>query len=216
VVPFFTASLTAEHLERARAAVASKGMGMPLRLLYVGRLSANKNVDILLDSLDALRRQGVSVRCTIIGDGPERQALEERARTLGVTEIVSFTGALDFERVVTSYEQHDVLVLASDSEGWPKAIAEGMAFGLVCVGSDRGFVIEMLGEGRGVPVPPRDVKSLVEAIARIAQHPAEYDTMRRRAAQWAQRYSLTDVREALRDLLREWWGVPIHQRSGCA
>lgn len=205
VVPFFTSILTADQIERARAAVTGKTSGRPLRVLYVGRLSADKNVSVLLAALAELKQQGVSMQCEIVGEGPERQSLEERTEVLGLRDCVDFTGGVEFAQVLDSYEHADVLVLASRTEGWPKAISEGMAFGLVCIGSNCGLVPEMLGEGRGVIVPPGDVDALTAALKRISVSPEDYEAMRVSAAAWAQKYSLEGLREALRDLLAARW-----------
>jgi glycosyltransferase involved in cell wall biosynthesis len=121
---------------------------------------------------------------------------------------------VDFDRVLKYYQQAHVLVLASQTEGWPKAIAEAMAFGLVCIGSQRGMVPEMLGEQRGLLVPPGDVDALTAALQQIAATPQEYSAMSARAAQWGQRYSLEELRDAIRDLLSVWWGLPVCCRDG--
>lgn len=202
VVPFFTSVLDREQVERGRRAAARPRSGPP-RVLFVGRLSRAKNVDVLLAALGALRREGLDLPCTVVGDGPERAALEAQAGREGIA--VAFAGGVDFDRVLGFYETHDALVLASETEGWPKAIAEGMAFGLVCVGSDRGLMPQMLGEGRGQVVAPRDVAALTAALRRIATEPETAAAMRSRAAPWAQRYSLEGLRDALRELLEERW-----------
>jgi glycosyltransferase involved in cell wall biosynthesis len=196
VVPFFTSVLDREQMERARRSAASRQPTDRPRVLFVGRLSRAKNVDVFLDALGGLP-------CTIVGDGPEREALEAKAAGLGVQ--ANFAGAVDFERVLTFYETHDVLVLASETEGWPKAIVEAMAFGLVCIGSERGLIPQILGDGRGLVVPPRDVNALAAALRRIAAAPDEARRMGDRAAAFGQRYSLEDLREALRELMVVWW-----------
>ena len=190
IVPFFTSVLDREQVERARRAAARAATDRP-RVLFVGRLSRAKNVDVLLDALGGLP-------CTIVGDGPERAALEARAAQ------AVFAGAMDFERVLCFYETHDILVLASETEGWPKAIVEAMAFGLVCIGSDRGLIPQILGEGRGLVVQPRDVQALAAALRRAAD-PAEAAAIRAKAAPFGQRYSLEDLREALREVMERWW-----------
>lgn len=191
IVPFFTSVLDRRQIERARRSAASRKPTDSPRVLFVGRLSRAKNVDVLLDALNGLP-------CTVVGDGPERAALE--ARSPGTV----FAGAMDFDRVLDFYESHDVLVLASETEGWPKAIVEAMAFGLVCIGSDRGLIPQILGEGRGMVVPPRDVEALAAALRR-ASDPAEAEAMRARAAAFGQRYSLEDLKEALREVMAKWW-----------
>jgi hypothetical protein len=203
IVPFFTSVLDREQIERARRAAAGRAPRAPNtrpRVLFVGRLSRAKNVDSLLDAVSRL-----GLPCTIVGDGPERGALEAQAARLGRLGLTAeFAGAVDFDRVLGFYETHDILVLASETEGWPKAIVEAMAFGLVCIGSDRGLIPQILGEGRGFVVPPRDVDALAAALRRAAD-PVEAGAMIGRAAAFGQRYSLEDLREALRDLMAERW-----------
>lgn len=204
VVPFFTSIMTDDQVARARACAAVKRFHDPLRVLFVGRLSAAKNADVLLCA--AAR---VPVACTIVGEGPERPRLEALARELGIGDRVHFAGGVEFERVLDFYENSDLLVLASETEGWPKAIAEGMAFGLVCVGSDRGLVPEMLGDGRGFVIPPRNVEALASLLARIVADPGILYPVSAGAAAWAQQYSLDGLREALRSLLAARWKVDL-------
>jgi glycosyltransferase involved in cell wall biosynthesis len=207
VVPFFTSVLTAEHIERARGA-GRRRVAVPgsLRVLFVGRLSKEKNVHVLLDALSRIPSPE-RVECVVVGEGPERKSLEAHARRLGIDGRISFTGGLAFEQVLDQYERADVLVLASQTEGWPKAITEGMAFGLLCIGSDRGLVPQILGDGRGLVVPPGDVDALARALRIALEVPDDRMTMAGRAAAWAQRYSIEGLRAALADLLAHHWDV---------
>ena len=149
----------------------------------------------------------------MIGEGPERERLQETAQSLGVTDRVEFVGGLPLDKVLDYYAASDVLVLTSQTEGWPKVVAEAMAFGLVCVASNTGFVSEMLSDGRGVLVPPGDVNSVIAALRRIIVDPAAFEPVRARAAAWSGRYSLEGLRDALRDLLTERWGEVLEPRT---
>jgi len=213
VIPFFTSVLTQDQMARARAAAAKKTAATParkrLRLLYVGRLTQPKNVDVLLAAVAALKAEAIETHCDIVGDGPERGALERQATDLGLNDCVAFAGGVDFEKVLEFYEQADALALVSGAEGWGKVLVEAMAFGLVCIGSNRGVIPWMLGEGRGIVVAPRDVAALTDQIRRIAESPAEFQPMREKAAAWAQRYTLEGLRDALRELLNSHWGVRL-------
>jgi len=207
VVAFFTSVLSASHVARAREAVRRPRPEGPLRVLFVGRLVRFKNVDRLLAALALAAERGTDLVATIAGDGPERHALEAQAARLGLSERVSFTGGLPFEGVLDLYERHDVLVLISEGEGWPKAIAEAMAFGLIAIGSDRGLVPWLLAE-RGIVVPAGDHDRLAVELEKIARSPERYRSLREAAASWAQQHSLEGLREALRDLLAERWNLP--------
>jgi glycosyltransferase involved in cell wall biosynthesis len=208
VIPFFTSVMTREQLERAARGACRKREGSSLHVLFVGRLSAAKNVDTLIEALALLNVQGTLFSCSIIGQGPERERLEAMANKLELASVVRFTGGLAHDGVLELMGQSDVLVLASKSEGWPKAIAEGMAHGLICIGSDRGFVPEMLAEGRGLVLPARDARKLAETLGQIATDPQSFEPMRERAASWATKYSLEGLRAALAELLRASWKLP--------
>lgn len=217
VIPFFTSVLNERQAERARIAAARRTIylneGKSLRVLFIGRLSAAKNVNTILDAIALLKTRGIKVECDIVGEGPERAKLERQAEESGISGRVNFAGGVEFDRALDFYERADTLALVSETEGWPKAIAEAMAFGLVCIGSDRGLIPKMLGEGRGIVVPPGDAAALASALRRVFEHPGEYSEMGKRAAIWGQRYSLEGLQRAISELLTERWRTSIRTQE---
>jgi glycosyltransferase involved in cell wall biosynthesis len=214
VIPFFTSVMGQAQMDRARAAVARRqqapaSSGQPLRLLFVGRLTHWKNVDVLLTALAQLGTAARPWECLIAGSGPESENLQRQAQELGIADRVRFAGAVDFDRVLDFYEQSDVLVLVSSTEGWGKVLVEAMAFGLICIASDRGVVPWMLGDGRGVVIPPRDPAALADALRHLEPKAPECQQMRQRATHWAQQLTLEALREALRKVLEQHWDRPL-------
>lgn len=209
VVPFFTSVLTEDQIASAGLGTDRRRRENALRVLFVGRLTGPKNVATVLLALARVQAAGVEVRATIVGGGGERENLEHLARQQGIADVVKFTGAVDVDDVLAHYREADTLVLVSESEGWPKAIAEAMTFGLVCIGSDRGMVPQMLGDGRGIVVPPGDAEALTTALHEVARRPDEADEMGRRAAAWGRRHSLEGLQAAIAELLSQRWGTPI-------
>jgi glycosyltransferase involved in cell wall biosynthesis len=213
VKPFFTSVLDRVQMNRARKAAGQLKTYDVLRILYVGRLSSSKNVDVLLTAVAKVKAAGKRVDCTIVGDGPERPALEAQSIQLGLSQQVTFTRGIGFEQVLNYYEQANVLVLASSVEGWGKALVEGMAFGLACIATERGIMPQMLGEGRGLLVPVRDAEALAKRLEWIAENPREAASMAASAAAWAQCYSLEGLCEALRKLMSEEWGFAMESKK---
>jgi glycosyltransferase involved in cell wall biosynthesis len=205
VIPFFTSLLTSQQMEKARLCAARPRTGQPLRVLYTGRLSKAKHVDTVIKAVSTALKSGAEIECVVVGVGPEREALESLTRELSIAGKVRFTGGIPFEEVVRELGDADVLALLSETEGWPKSIAEGMAFGMVCIGSNRGFVPEMLSEGRGIAAETGDDAALAEILLDVARSPRKYAVMRAAAAEWAQRFSLEGLREAIRELLLKHW-----------
>ena len=105
----------------------------PHRVLYVGRLSKEKNLSSLIRAAGSLRGR-IPLRLVLVGDGPLRESLAAEARDAGVP--VDFPGVVDQRTLSQVYAAADVFVLASFTEGHPKVLLEAMSMGLPCVASD--------------------------------------------------------------------------------
>lgn len=101
-------------------------------VIYVGRLSEHKNVDLLLEAVDIVsKRLEAEITCGIIGDGPERENLERFAEDIGIIGNVEFLGFLEAdEAVVGNVKAASVFVLPSIREGFPNTILEANACGV--------------------------------------------------------------------------------------
>ena len=138
------------------------------RLLYVGRLATTKGLPILFEALVNLRSSQEGLSLTIVGDGPDRRALEEMAIRLGVEKMIRFVGYQSQEEVRERLRQTDVFVLPSFAEGVPVVLMEAMAAGVPVVGTRVAGTNELVEEGvSGFLVPPGDAVSLTARIAQL-------------------------------------------------
>jgi len=133
-------------------------------LVFVGRLVPHKRVERLLDAVG--RTDGV--RIDVVGDGPERAALEEEAARIGVTDRAAFHGDVSHDEVIDRIGRADALVLASDYEGLPHVVLEALAAGTPVVSPSVGGIGEIVhDEVEGLLVPDASVDSFVQAFARL-------------------------------------------------
>jgi glycosyltransferase involved in cell wall biosynthesis len=149
--------------ERARLRAELGGEGRPL-VTAVGRLVPQKAHARLLDAAAALARDGVPARFVIVGDGPLRSELEERARTLGLNGAVCFAGLRRDARAIVACSE--LLVFASDWEGLSLAALEALAAGVPVVSTDVAGSGEVLSTGAGVVVA-REPTAIAQAIAEL-------------------------------------------------
>jgi glycosyltransferase involved in cell wall biosynthesis len=105
----------------------------PHQVLYVGRLSKEKNLSALVRAAASLRGR-LPLRLVLVGDGPLRESLAAEARDAGVA--IDFPGVVDQRTLPQLYAAADAFVLASFTEGHPKVLIEAMSTGLPCVASD--------------------------------------------------------------------------------
>jgi glycosyltransferase involved in cell wall biosynthesis len=145
-------------LDRARARAR---LGLPHGAFvvgWVGRLAWEKGPDVLLEA--GARLRDLDLTLCFVGDGPERQALVERARDQGLD--VYWSGVVpEAWRLFTAF---DLFVLSSRTEGTPMALLEAMHAGVPIVATAVGGVPDVVGEGAGWLVPPEDPEALAAAV----------------------------------------------------
>ncbi len=146
--------------DAARAAARAR-LGVSEDAFVVGcvaRLALEKDHRTLIAAARAVP-EAVFV---LVGDGPERQALERLAADAGPTANVRFTGEVN--DVDALYPGFDLVTLSSTREGLPMALLEGMAHGLPVVATAVGGVPALLADGAGLTTPPGDPGALAAAI----------------------------------------------------
>jgi len=143
----------------------------PLRLLAVGRLVEKKG---FRDLVAALGRARVEARLTIVGEGPERGALESAAREAGVADRVELVGPVGHDRLPAIYATAHAVIAPSvvdrsgDRDGLPNVVLEAMAAGLPVVGTRAGAITSAVEDGvTGIVVAPGDPAAIATALARL-------------------------------------------------
>ncbi|CAN5706416.1 glycosyltransferase family 4 protein [soil metagenome] len=164
--------------------------GAPLALGCVGTLHEVKGQTHLVEACRRLRAAGIDVSLTLVGGGPDRDALAEQARAAGLEAVVHFTGSLTHPEVRDVLEDVDVLVAPSvptadgRREGLPVVILEAMAVGIPVVASRLSGIPEAVVDGvTGLLADPGDVEGLVSALARLADEPGLAERLAERAAE---------------------------------
>ncbi len=165
----------------------------------VGRLARVKRQERLLDAVAELAGKGRSPYLILVGEGRQRNRLEDRARELGIGHLVRFAG---FQRDPAPYiSLLDVFVLTSDSEGMPMALLEAWAAGKPVVVTAVGGLPDLVKDDEtGLLVPPGDHPRLVEALEALAgdaQHRRRLGDAGRTLV--AERYSVNRIAAAYRE-----------------
>jgi L-malate glycosyltransferase len=148
----------------------------PARLLAVALLSDKKGLAVLLDALARRATAGrPPVSLDVVGDGPERPALDARARDLGLDGAVRFHGLESRDAVARRMAESDLFVLPSHVETFGVALVEALAAGLPVVATDVGVAGEVVDERAGVIVPAGDADALAAGIDRALEGLGRFD-----------------------------------------
>ncbi len=137
---------------------------------WIGRMTAIKRLPDVLASFARLRARGIDARLCLVGDGPDREAVEQLAHDLGIARQTIFVGYQ--HDVAGYYGLFDVLVLPSGNEGTPVVAIEALAAGTPVVATRVGGVPDVVEDGTdGFLVPVEDVEALAAALERLARGP---------------------------------------------
>jgi len=137
-------------------------------VLCVGALSRRKGHVVLLEAMARLRERRPRARLTLVGDGPERAALQQLAAQLGLAEAVTFAGAVGHEHTREHYARADAFCLPSFAEGVPTVLMEAMATGLPVVATNVMGTPELVDhEVSGLLVAPARADLLADALERV-------------------------------------------------
>lgn len=137
-------------------------------VIFAGRLIKEKNVDMLIEAVDYLRGTVPDVKCSIVGDGPEKERLVELAGNRGLMENIRFSGFMGYEEIISHIKSSKVLVLPSNREGFGMVVIEAYACGtpVVTIKSKRNAASSLVAEGTGFVVNP-NAEELGDAIRTI-------------------------------------------------
>jgi glycosyltransferase involved in cell wall biosynthesis len=153
----------------------------PLSLLYAGRLSPEKGVDTAIKATHILVSKGRSVHLTIVGKGTPKctHDLHQLSSDLELGGEITFRDYISREEMPHLFADHDVLLVPSKwADPLPRIIQEGMASGIVVVGSAVGGIPEILvNEVNGLLFDPDDVDRLTSQVERLAVSPELYNAL---------------------------------------
>lgn len=163
VIPF---GVNIESFRPRRAVSGAPGV---LTIGYVGRMLPGKGLNVLTEALRKLASE--KWRLLLVGDGPEREAVERSLASAGLLERVQFTGAVSYDAVPEFYQQMDVLVMPTQTtkrirEQFGRVLVEAMASGVPVIGSTCGAIPEVIDDA-GLVVPEGDADALANALRRV-------------------------------------------------
>ncbi len=144
----------------------------PFNLLYLGRLSAEKNVKLLIEAIALLSERGFNLRLKIAGAGPQEKYLKRLVEVKGLNHCIEFTGFLERTKIHELLSSADIFVLPSKTEVFPNVLLEAMAVGTPVIATKVGGVEELIrDETDGLLVNSDDVNQLTQKIEFLINHP---------------------------------------------
>ena len=201
----FSSSLSESQLD-ALASRPRPSFGHPLRLITVARQEPGKGTDIVIRALRLLD----SAVLDVVGSGSALHQLRACAERAGVAGRVVFHGHQSHARVLELLNTADILCHVTASEGFPKAVLEGLASGLPVI-TTRVSVLPILIRGAGIVLEEPTSEATAQAVRACMSDPFVYRSMSDTARANARMYSLEKWRDCIGEQLRSAWG-PLREQ----
>ena len=183
-----------QTLSRERCPVTREGF----TLCFVGRLTAVKRLDRVLQAVAIVRRRGYDVHLWMVGEGEDRENVTRNIGKLNLDSCVKLTG---FTQNPYPYMREcDALVLGSDAEGLPTVILEALCLGTPVVATRTAGTVQLLGQGGGL-LADFTPQSMADAIERIITEPGLATRLRQEALSVASRRNDDEILGQIKELL---------------
>jgi len=196
IVPFFTASFS-----ETEKGLQHKDFTSPFKFIYVGSLSAGKRPLFAIKLIEVLMGKGIPVKLEIYGSGVLKNELQEYIATKNLDPFVRLMGNCKLEELKEVYKASHFLILASQSEGWPKAVAEAMFFGCIPIVTSVSCVPWMVDYGKRGILIDENVTSATEKIQQEIRNPENLKEISIAAQTWSQEYTLEKFEEGIKRIL---------------
>ena len=199
IKPFFTASYSRNEINTTSPRELNRVK--PIKLLFVGTLNEGKRPMISLETVKLLKERGHDCEINFFGDGPELMKLKNFCEREFIRSSVYFHGNVNSEVVKLAYQDSQFLLFASQSEGWPKVVAESMFWGCLPITTAVSCVPEMVGNGlRGDLVEP-NAEAITSRIEYYLNNPKEYHKKCEEAMIWSRQFTLEKFEDEIKKLL---------------
>jgi glycosyltransferase involved in cell wall biosynthesis len=197
IKPFFTATYNEVDI----LPIVSKDLKQQIQFIFVGTLVSGKNPMYAIQLVEKLFKNGYDVALALYGEGAERNKLEQYSDQNKLQNIISFKGNQTQEVVRKGYEQSHFVILPSDSEGWPKAVAEGMFWGCVPVATQVSCVPFMLDYGNRGVLLEMNLERDINQLEVVLKNENKYQIKSQKASDWSRKYTLDVFEDEIEKLL---------------
>lgn len=193
---------TATYSESEKSSVEKANFKNGIKFVFVGNLVVGKNPLYAVKLVELLLKNGNDVTLDLYGEGVERNSLENYIQMNKLDTKIFLRGNHSKETLIKAYQKSHFVILPSKSEGWPKAIAEGMFWGCVPIATKVSCVPFMLGYGERGILLKKELKLDIYQLEDIINCMENFNLKRERASEWSRKYTLNIFEDQIEKMLK--------------
>ncbi|WP_281238887.1 glycosyltransferase [Flavobacterium praedii] len=198
IKPFFTATYSVVDKEPLK----ELDLKETIHFVFVGALVSGKNPLYAIQLVEGLYRKGYDVSLDLFGEGIEREVLEKYIASNRLDNFIKLNGNQNQETLKKAYQESHFVLLASKSEGWPKALAEGMFWGCVPVATPVSCVPYMLDFGERGLLLRVNLEQDIQQLEALFTNESDFKSKREKASHWSRHYTLDVFEGEIKKILK--------------
>jgi glycosyltransferase involved in cell wall biosynthesis len=192
---------TATYSETDKVPIKPLDLIGKINFVFVGALVSGKNPLYAIQLVESVYKKGYDVSLDLYGEGRERKALDHYITSNGLEKIVNLKGSQNQKVVTDAYQNSHFVLLPSKSEGWPKAIAEGMFWGCVPIATSVSCVPFMLNYGERGVLLEMNLEQDLEQLEAVLNNEMDFEVKRQKASDWSRKYTLDVFDSAIKKMI---------------
>ncbi len=198
IKPFFTAT----YKKADKQEVKIKNFEKNINFIFVGMLTSGKNPKYAIQIIEKLKLKFQNINLSIFGEGIEREKLEKYIKQNKLEDYVFLRGNQNLEILKKAYTESHFMILPSESEGWPKAVAEAMFWRCLPISTNVSCVSNMLDNGNRGLLINMNLEVDVKKIENILNDESDYQQKVANAINWSRNYTLDYFEQEIKLLLQ--------------
>lgn len=192
---------TATYSESEKENITKKGFSPVIELIFVGSLVVGKNPMYAIQLVEQLINKGKQTVLNIYGEGIEKKVLEQYIKEKQLEDYILLHGNQNQEVIKQAYQKSHFVILPSKSEGWPKAIAEGMFWGCIPIATKVSCVPFMLDYANRGILLEMNLEKDIDQLNEILSDENSFFAKSKLASDWSQKYTTNVFEDEIKKLL---------------
>lgn len=193
---------TATYLEHDKIEVLKRNLKGKIKIIFVGTLSSGKRPLYAIHIIEKLLKKNLDVSFSLYGEGIEREKLKHYIEANSLQNNVFIKGNQTAETLISTYKESHFMLLPSESEGWPKAVAEAMFWGCIPISTSVSCVPYMLDFGNRGLLLENDLEKDSKKISKLILNEKQFQEMHEKGVEWSRKYTLNYFEQEIKLLLQ--------------
>lgn len=197
IKPFFTAT----YSESDKIDIQKRNLNGKIKIIFVGTLTSGKRPLYAVQLIEKLLKSNYNIEFSIFGEGIERKNLKKYISENSLEKNIFLNGNQTSDTIKFAYQESHFMLLPSESEGWPKVVAEAMFWGCVPISTSVSCVPYMLDLGKRGLLLDINLEKDSNKISELIQDDNPYQEMIANGVEWSRKYTLDYFEQEIKLLL---------------